>query len=195
MIAGLRGQVEEVGSDWLLVNVGGVVYRVFAATSTLASVSGPGAAVSLHTHMQVRDDAITLYGFARKPELRMFQMLLAVSGVGPRSALAMLSAIPLDDLAAAIASEDLARLSSVPGVGKRTAARIALELKGKVGVDVAGAAPVPASRVAPQLLAALMSLGYSNAEATTAIQSVADLEALDLEEALRSALRALAGDR
>lgn len=195
MIAGLRGIVEEIGPDWLLVNVSGVVFQVFTASSTLSSVGQPGTSVALHTHLQMREDGITLFGFATRAELQSFQLLLTVTGVGPRSALALLSAMSVDDLASAVVSEDLVRLSSVPGVGKRTAARIALELKGKidrmapVGVAAAGA------RNSAQLLAALTSLGYSSSEAASALRSAPHLAAMDLEEGLREALRLLSSDR
>ena len=122
------------GPDYLLVDVGGVVYQVFSPSSTLYSVGEVGSPVSLLTHLQVRDDGFTLFGFATRAELQLFQLLIAVTSVGPRIALALLSAMSVDDLAAAIESEDTVRLSSVTGVGKRIAARIALELKGKVGM-------------------------------------------------------------
>ncbi len=194
MIAGLRGLVEEAGADSLLVNVGGVIYQVFSSSSTLSNAPPAGLPVNLHTHLQVRDDGLTLFGFASREELRVFQLLLTVSGVGPRSALALLSAIPADDLVIAIASEDTARLSSVTGIGKRLAARIALELKSKVGQVVAGALPA-STGTATQLLAALTSLGYSNAEAASVLRSLPNLSGMPLEEALREALRAIASER
>lgn len=195
MIAGLRGLVEDVGSDWLMVNVGGVVYHVFATSSTLSNLPPVGLPVNLHTHLQVREDGLTLFGFANREELRLFQLLITVSGVGPRSALALLSAIPVDDLVIAIASEDTTRLSSVAGIGKRTAARIALELKNKVGQVEAGAMAASSTGMATQLLAALTSLGYSNAEAASAVRSLPNLSALGLEDALREALRLLSSKK
>jgi len=195
LIAGLRGLVEEVGADWLMVNVGGVVYQVYATSSTLSSLPPVGLSVSLHTHLQVREDGLTLFGFASREELRMFQLLLSVSGVGPRSALALLSAIPVDQLAAAIASEDTVRLSTVTGIGKRTAARIALELKGKVGQVEAGLLPSAASGTAAELLAALTALGYSNSEAASAVRLLPNLSDLELEDALRETLRIISAGR
>lgn len=191
LIAGLHGLVEEVGPDFLLVNVGGVVFQLFTSSSTLSSISGPGGSVKLHTHLQMREDGVTLFGFAGKGELRMFQALLTVSSVGPRIALALLSAMSVDDLAAAIATEDTARLSTVTGIGKKTAARIALDLKGKVGQMESAGAGVVASGTAGQLLAALTALGYSNAEAASAVRSIPSLSSVDLEDGLREALRSL----
>lgn len=195
MIAGLRGVVDDVGPDFLLVNVGGVVYQAFAPTSTLSAVDGPGEPIELRTYLQVRDDALTLFGFATREELRMFQLLISVTSVGPRIALSLLSAMPADSVAAAIASEDMARLSSVTGVGKRTAARIVLELKGKVGQVEPGAGSPAASATVSQLIAALTSLGYSSAEATVAVKAVPNLAGMDLEEGLREVLRALVVQR
>ena len=99
MIAGLRGVVDETGPDFVLVNVGGVVFQVFAPSSTLAEVTGPGSTISLHTHMQMREDGVTLYGFATRAELQEFQLLIGVTGVGPRIALAL----PLGDPSRAVA--------------------------------------------------------------------------------------------
>ncbi len=191
MIAGLRGLVEDVGADHLLVNVGGVIYQVFTSSATLSGVAGPGASVNLHTHLQMREDVVTLYGFGDRQELRMFQLLLTVSSVGPRSALALLSAMRVEELATAIAAEDTARLSTVTGIGKRTAARIALELKGKVGQMEPGGAVAANSGTTGQLLAALLALGYSNSEAAAAVRAIPNLATLDLEDGLREALRVL----
>ena len=196
MIAGLRGVVEEVGPDWLLVNVGGIMFQVFAPASTLSAIPGPGVTVMLYTHLQMREDGVTLYGFAGKAELQMFQLLLTVNGVGPRSALALLSAIPLEDLETAIVSDDCARLSAVPGIGKRTAARITLELKGKLGQLRSGDTMVSAGPgVVSQLLMALTSLGYSSAEAASAARSIPNLSAMQLEDALREALKLLSSTK
>lgn len=195
MIAGLRGVVDEAGPDFVLVNVGGVVFRVFAPSSTLAGVTGPGSAISLQTHMQMREDGVTLYGFATRAELQVFQLLIGVTGVGPRIALALLSAIPAEQLLAVIASEDTARLSSVTGVGKRIAGRIVLELKGKVGQIGAGILAPAASATTSQLLAALTTLGYSSGEAAEAVRSIPNLGAMELEDGLREALRALSAQK
>jgi Holliday junction DNA helicase RuvA len=172
-----------------------VVYRAFCPASTLSGSAGAGSQVSLLTHLQVREDGWTLYGFATRAELQLFQLLIGVSGVGPRIALALLSAMPGEDLLMAIASEDTVRLSSVAGVGKRIAGRIVLELKGKVGQIGAAVASPATSASASQLLIALTSLGYGTAEAAEAVRSVPNLGTMDLEEGLREALRALSSQR
>ncbi len=195
MIAGLRGFVEEVGPDYLHVNVGGVVFQAYCPGSTLASTGGPGTEVRIHTYLQVREDGMTLFGFASRSELQIFQLLIGVGGVGPRIALALLSAMTTDELMLAIASEDAGRHSSVSGIGKRIAGRIILELKGKVGLVGAGISSPGNSATASHLLEALTSLGYSSAEAAEAVRSIPNLGTMDLEGGLREALRALAAQR
>lgn len=199
MIAHLSGTVLSWDESRLVVDVNGVGYEVFAPLSTSAQVSR-GEAVSLHVHTLVREDAIQLYGFATRAERDMFLMFLGVSGVGPKVALALLSALPLADLAGAIGREDVTMLSRVPGVGKKTASRLALELKDKVG-----GMPVPAARVlsaqagaAPprgglaDAVSALVNLGYSKARAESAVSSVAAQgEELPLEELIRRGLATL----
>jgi holliday junction DNA helicase RuvA len=195
LIAGVRGVVEEMEADAVLIDVGGVVLRVFTPSSTSSGIPGPGSPVRLHTHFQVKEDGVSLFGFSSKQELRMFQLLLTVSGVGPRIALALLSSMSVDELVLAIVSEETARLSSVPGVGKRIAGRIALELKPKVGqVEISQAAPGDATS-ASELLAALTALGYSSSEAGTAIRALPALSGMKLEDGLREALKVLSGRR
>jgi holliday junction DNA helicase RuvA len=195
LIAGVKGIIEEIEPDAVLLDVGGVVFRVFTPSSTLSAISGPGSSVSMHTHLQMKEDGISLFGFGSKQELRMFQLLITVTGVGPRIALALLSSMSVDDLVLAIASEETARLSSVPGVGKRIAGRIALELKPKVGqVEIAQAEPGEATSAA-ELLAALTALGYSSTEASSAIRAIPKLSGMSLEDGVREALNALSARR
>lgn len=195
MIAGLRGVVEETGADYLHVNVGGVIYMTYCPTSTLSVCGGVGSEVSLHTHLQVREDGMTLFGFASRAELQLFQLLIGVSGVGPRIALALLSAVPPDELLLAIAAEDAGRLSSVSGIGKKIAGRIILELKGKVGQVGTGPSTPAATATASNLLEVLISLGYSSAQAADAVRSIPNLGTMGLEDGLREALRALSAQR
>jgi holliday junction DNA helicase RuvA len=194
VIAGIKGIIEDVEPDALLVDVGGVVLRVFTPSSTSNGLSGPGDSVSLHTHLQMKEDGVSLFGFGSKQELRIFQLLLTVTGVGPRIALALLSSMGVDDLVLAIVSEEIARLSSVPGVGKRIAGRIALELKPKVGqVEISQTAGEATS--ASEMLAALTALGYNPSEASSAIRAIPRLSGMSLEEGVREALKALSGRR
>ena len=184
-IARLRGVVEEWGVDWLLVFVGGVGLRVQVPASTAEALGHRGESVVLHTHLHVRDDAVALYGFATAEDLRLVEMLIGVSGVGPRGALSLLSALGAEGLSDAISAGDVPRLQQVPGVGQKMAARLVLELKSKlVG---RAAATVPTGRD-DEVVAALVGLGYTQAEAQAAAASVPSDGSLAVEERLRRAL-------
>lgn len=192
MIAGIKGTVELLGPDHVIVGVGGVSLRVFAPTSTLGQVGAVGETVRLHTHLYLREDNLALYGFATADELRLFELLLGVTGIGPRAALSLLSALPPRDLAAAIASGNADRLTHVPGIGKKTAGRLILELKGKVESQLAaGTVPAPTAGQG-EVIAALVALGFSAAEAASAAAAAGDTAGLGTEEHLRLALRQLA---
>ncbi len=163
-IARLRGVVAERGPDWLIVDVNGVGYLVHGPVTTVAGTK-VGAEIALHTHLSVREDGMTLYGFASADERGLFQTLIAVSGVGPKVALALLSIMAVDELSYAIASGNAAALSRAPGVGQKLASRIALELRDKLTAEPPVALPGDSSDV----VAALMGLGYSQSEAVEAV--------------------------
>ena len=189
MIAGLHGTLESLGSDWAIINVGGIGFQVYMPTSTLSSLGAIGEEVKLHTHLHLREDNATLYGFATDDELRFFQTLLGVSGLGPKLALAMLSAMSVDKLTMAIATGSVDLLTIVPGIGKKVADRLVLELKDKIA---AGWVTTPAAQLAEantDVLAALTSLGYSVAEATRAVATLPPSSDLTLEERLKLALQ------
>jgi Holliday junction DNA helicase RuvA len=184
-IARLRGVVEEWGVDWLLVFVGGVGLRVQVPASTAEALGHRGESVVLHTHLHVRDDAVALYGFATGEDLRLFEMLIGVSGVGPRGALSLLSALGADSLSDAVSAGDALRLQQVSGVGQKMAARLVLELKGKLAGRAAAAVPTGRD---DEVVAALVGLGYTQAEAQAAAASVPSDGSLAVEERLRRAL-------
>lgn len=163
-IARLTGVVAERGPDWLIVDVNGVGYLVHGPVTTVAGTK-VGAEIALHTHLSVREDGMTLYGFASADERRLFQTLIAVSGVGPKVALALLSIMAVDELSYAIASGNAAALSRAPGVGQKLASRIALELRDKLTAEP----PVGVAGDSSEVVAALMGLGYTQAEATEAV--------------------------
>ncbi len=163
-IARLRGVVAERGPDWLIVDVNGVGYLVHGPVATVAGAK-VGAEIALHTHLSVREDGMTLYGFASADERGLFQTLIAVSGVGPKVALALLSIMPVDELSYAIASGNAAALSRAPGVGQKLASRIALELRDKLTAEP----PVTLPGDSSDVVAALMGLGYSQSEALEAV--------------------------
>ncbi|MFQ6122290.1 MAG: Holliday junction branch migration protein RuvA, partial [Dehalococcoidales bacterium] len=172
MISTLQGKVESLGSDWAIINVGGIGFQVYMPTSTLSVLGGVGKEVKLYTHLHLREDNATLYGFASTEELTLFQSLIGVSGLGPRLALAMLSAMNTEQLVTAIATGSTDLLTIIPGVGKKVANRLILELKEKIG---AGWITTPATQLAQEntdVLAALTALGYSASEATKAVATL-----------------------
>lgn len=191
MIAGVRGRIDARHPDALLIDVGGVIYRVFTSLATLDDAGVEGESVRLHTHLFVREDQLTLYGFSTPEELRLFETLIAVTGVGPKMACAILGRFRPDALAAAIDSENVAMLATVPGVGRKTASRLILELRGKiVPGDVPAAAPPSAADA--EVLEALRSLGYTAAEAHTAVARLPRDAAMPVEDRVVAALRELA---
>ena len=139
MIASLKGTLEALNADSAVINVGGVGFRVFMPVSTLLTLGGLGEEVRVHTHTHVREDAILLYGFAAEEDLKLFQMLINVSGFGPKLGSRMLSAMSVEQLVSAIAGGSEELLTSVPGIGKKLAGRLILELKDKINTGWAGA--------------------------------------------------------
>ncbi len=190
MITAVNGKVAWVGTDWVDIDLGTVSVRVNIPTSTVDHVGAPGDAIRLFTSLQVREDSLTLYGFASEDSKLRFESLLGINGVGPRLALAVLSMFSPEDLAAAVASEDVAGFSKVPGVGKKTAGRIVLELKGQLS---------PEWEVSAQgggmgdVLEALTALGYSLIEAREAASSLPPDAGATTEERVRAALDRLGG--
>ena len=199
MIASLDGVVGAIAADSLVLEVGGVGYRVFAAPAVLANAE-PGRRLRLHTHHLIREDAQALYGFRTPEELGFFGLLLTVTGVGPKVALALLGSRPVADLQLAIMADDQGLLTAVPGVGKRLAARIVLELREKVAAaGVAAGTPAGvAAGTRPgegDVVGALQALGYTLAEAREAARNLRAVDggAGSLEERVKAALRSLSG--
>ena len=194
MIASLDGTIGAVFADSLILEVGGIGYRVFAAPSVLASTP-VGGRLKLFTHHVIREDLQALYGFRSPEELGFFGLLLTVTGVGPKVALGIVGSRPVGDLQLAILSDDLALLTAVPGVGKKLAARVVLELKEKVAA--AGVSAGAASHGGPagesEVVAALLALGYSAGEARQASrEALANLTVgSGLEDRVKAALRTL----
>ncbi|MBM2825365.1 MAG: Holliday junction helicase subunit RuvA [Dehalococcoidales bacterium] len=189
MIARLHGRLESLGSDWAVINVGGIGFQVHMSTSTLSILGNVGIEVHLYTHLHLREDNVTLYGFLAAEEQQLFEMLLTVSGVGPKIALAMLSTMSVEQASTAIATGNVELLTVVPGIGKKTAQRLILELKDKIS---AGLVATPAGQLVQEntdVLSALTTLGYSVAEATQAITSLPLASDLSLEEKIKRALQ------
>lgn len=191
MIASIEGHLVAVEKDAVIVQVGGIGFRVFVPSTFLGGCGAAGSTVSLHTYMHVRDNEITLYGCGSEEELHMFKLLLGVSGIGPRTGLAILSHLPLDNLQGAIASGQSNILSQVPGIGNKTAQKIILDLKDKVKA-MGGISPAIAAitQEDAEVIAALTALGYSIVEAQTALQHV-PMNVHGIEERLRAALNYL----
>ena len=195
MIGFLRGQVVQLLTDYCLLDVGGVGYRVFIPTSTRSRLK-TGEEAMLFTHLSVREDAMTLYGFESQEEYQGFQMLISVSGIGPKVALGILSSITVSKLFQAIHGKQIAVLTKLPGVGKKSAERMILELKDKAAeLDGAeGEIEAPAEEIGDSLsdaAAALSSLGYSQAEISSVLRRVK--EPVSTEEAVKYALKEFAG--
>jgi Holliday junction DNA helicase RuvA len=187
MIAHLRGSIEFVGKDHLIVNVGSVGLRVYVPTATHAA-AGVGKIIDLFTHLHIRENEWTLYGFPSQEELEIFELLLSVSGVGARTALAVLGAASPEQLRSAIAHEQAEVLTRVPGIGPKTAKSIIFHLKDKVGIVTAGAPIAYLSDADTEVIAALTGLGYSIVEAQTALASLPRDPSIPLDERLRQAL-------
>ena len=194
MIAGVKGTIEAIGSSWVIIDVGGVSFQVFLPTSTLSSLGGVGREAKLHTHLHVREDNLTLYGFSSARELALFETLMTVSGIGPKLGLAMLSAMDVEQLTLTIASGDAAMLTAVPGIGRKTAERIVLELKDKIGSSLI-TQDLEAVQGNSEVVAALTSLGYSVAEAIRAVATLPAPSALSLEDKIKLALKYFGGTR
>ena len=195
MIGFLRGKVVQLLTDYCLLDVAGVGYRVFIPTSTRSRLKN-GEEAMLYTHLSVREDAMTLYGFESQEEYHGFQMLISVSGIGPKVALGILSSITVSKLFQAIHGQQLAVLTKLPGVGKKSAQRLILELKDKAA-ELDGAEreiEAPAEEIGDSLsdaAAALSSLGYSQAEISSVLRRVK--EPVSTEEAVKFALKEFAG--
>jgi Holliday junction DNA helicase RuvA len=198
MIAAVRGILEGKTIDSALVTVGGVTLRILSPLSTLSKLT-VGETVHLQTLLHVREDAITLFGFATTEDRETFEQLLAVGGVGPRIGLALLSALSSAGLREAVLNEDIVRLTMAPGVGKKLAARLVLELRPRfeklglgLGLAAAGAATAGPGNIRGQVAEALTGLGYTPAEATAAVRNLPTESDESLEDLIMRALRLMA---
>jgi holliday junction DNA helicase RuvA len=198
MIAALNGRVLSKGPGRVVIDVHGVGYDVQVPLSTYYEVGDAGASVMLRIHTHVREDALQLFGFLTELEQEMFEFLIGISGIGPKLALAVLSGIESQELVSAVQRADVVRLTRVPGIGRKTAERIVLELKDRLGAfivpvrDAADGTATP-DRTRADLLSALHNLGYQRASAEKAVDAVLGTagESLPLEQALRAALKEL----
>ena len=197
MITSIHGTLEACRADYAIIRVGGFGIRVFAPASTLNRLNTPDMEVSLYTHFHIREDDMSLYGFSTEEDRDAFEQLIGVNGVGPKAALALLSVMDAATLYKAIADEDQQRLGLAPGVGKRLAARLILELKGKLPTmpatgAAAAAAAAGSGRIQAEVMEALIGLGFSTAEAQAALAKIPQDQAMTLEQQVTYALRTFA---
>jgi holliday junction DNA helicase RuvA len=190
MIGKLTGTLSEKNPPQVLVDCHGVGYEVDVPMSTFYNLPGVGEKVSLLTHFVVREDAQILFGFGTGAEREAFRQLIKISGVGPRTALAVLSGMSVQDIGQAVTQQDASRLVKVPGIGKKTAERLLLELKGKIGADLGQIGTVIVSDAQGDILQALVALGYSDKEAQLALKSLP--KEVGVSEGIKQALKALA---
>jgi len=199
MIGRLTGKLLQKEPPALLIDVSGVGYELEAPMTTFYDLPATGEMVTLHTHLVVREDAHLLYGFSNEAQRRLFRSLLKVSGVGPRVALAVLSGLTTQEFIQCIVGEDVARITRVPGIGRKTAERLIVELRDKVDTEegsaqymVQGTGSAAPLNPAGEAVSALMALGYKPNEATRLVRAV-EADDLDTEEIIRQALKSAAG--
>lgn len=203
MFSYIRGLLVEVLGDTVVVESGGIGWNLHVPLSVLEKLPHIGEEVKVYTSFQVREDAMTLYGFFSRQDLQMFQLLLGVNGIGPKAALGILSSMTPDDLRIAILSEDVKAISKAPGIGPKTAKRMILDLKDRISMEdilssgsVQEAAEVPsgvsAGGAAKEAIEALAALGYSMSEAAKAVHQVELTDDMSVEAVLKAALRYLA---
>ena len=202
MISYIRGPLAEINEDMIVVEAGAVGYNIRVPLSVVEGLPGIGKEVKIYTYLQVREDAMSLYGFLTRQDSKMFRLLLGVSGIGPKGALGLLSAMRPDDLRLAVISGDVKAISRAPGIGNKTAQRLILDLKDKIPVDQLLSAPrvepgrEPADtglgEAAREAVEALIALGYSPGEAARAVSKTTVTENMTGEDVLKASLRHLA---
>lgn len=197
MFAYIKGTLETKQNSFVIIDVQGIGYKIFMPTNSIENLGEVGEIVKVYTHYYVREDNISLYGFSSPEELRMFELLLSVSGVGAKSAVAMLSEITPSKFALSVISDDVSSLTKISGVGKKTAARIILELKDKLKTEQALEQPEEIKSIAKEndnldeAISALQVLGYTKREIEKAFEK-ADIQNLELEEIIKLGLKYLA---
>ncbi|MDX1413238.1 MAG: Holliday junction branch migration protein RuvA [Candidatus Promineifilaceae bacterium] len=190
MIASIQGTISKIEEKGLIINVGGIGVRVLTSRNVLENVGGSGRLITLHTHLVVRETELTLYGFQSEEDLRLFEVLLGVNGVGPKVALAILGTLSPELLKSAIMREDTAVLQRVPGIGKKTAERIMFQLRDKLDLTQISTAMPLVSDVDADVIDILTGLGFSIVEAQSALQQI-PRDAADINERVQLALQYL----
>lgn len=197
MIGFVRGKIDYIAKDYCLVEANGVGYRIFMASGDLAPMH-VGEEKKIYTYLAVREDAMLLYGFLTRPAYNLFMELITVTGIGPKGALGILSGTKIDQFYLAIQSRDVKYLTKLPGIGKKTAERMLLELKEKVGalegtaISFSDSTTTTTGTGADEAIAALAALGYSNSEIIPVVQKMEGLENLSTQEIIKQALKLMA---
>lgn len=195
MFAYIKGSLEIKSTNYVVIEAGGIGYKIYMSTKSIGTIGNVGENVKVHTHYHVREDDISLYGFNTAEELRMFEILISVSGVGVKSALTMLSDISPASFAMAVISDDVTRLTKVPGVGKKTAQRLILELKDKLkSEDISGEeiskTDIKEDKIDNDAIIALQVLGYNKKEIEQVLEKI-DTKDLTVEDTIKTALKYL----
>ena len=202
MIGYIKGIVEEVTSDRLILENGGIGYEIFVPSSVLDSGLGEGEEMKKYTYMNVREDALQLFGFLTRDDLQVYRLLIGVNGIGPKAAIGVLSAMSADTLRFAVLADDAAAIAKAPGIGKKTAQKLILELKDKLNAEEAfelklahvqeeAGAEAAAADGSREAVEALVALGYSSTQALQAVRKVSGIPADDVEGILKAALKNL----
>lgn len=200
MYSYIKGTLEEIGEDKIVVDNQGIGYNIYVPGSVLDRVADVGSEVKIFTYLNVKEDALTLYGFLTKDDIKVFKLLLGVSGIGPKGALAILSVLSTDDLRFAVVGGDAKAIAKAPGVGAKTAQRVILELKDKLELEdvfesketQGFAAKSEVNTVKGEAVQALVALGYSSSEALSVLSKIEITEDLDVESVLKAALKQMA---
>ncbi|MCD7865178.1 MAG: Holliday junction branch migration protein RuvA [Clostridiales bacterium] len=200
MYSYIKGTLEEIYEDYIVIENGGIGYQIRVPMRMTDGLLRRGEQVKVYTYLYVREDAFSLFGFPSRDELAMFQLLLNVSGIGPRGALALLSSLSANEIRFAVVSEDVKTISKAPGIGKKTAQRLIIELKDKISLedaldtaqDTADVLPVNNNVVRKEAMEALTALGYSAADAAATLSGIEITEDSDVETVLKQALKNMA---
>jgi len=199
MFAYIKGKITYKRNEYVVVEANGIGYKIFTSLSTIQSVGAVGEEVMMYTHLYVREDIISLYGFSTQEELSMFELLISVSGVGPKVAVSLLSSVTPSKFSLAVITDDIKTLTKAPGIGKKMAQRIVLELKDKIrkeqlvaadGAEEEGVLTGSENSRIPEAISALMVLGYTPLEASRAVSAVYS-DDMDLESIIKNALKGL----
>lgn len=202
MIQFIKGILDSVEEDRVLIDVNGVGYGIFMSVQAMSFLPQTGSEVKIYTYLSVKEDAMQLFGFPTKEDLKIFKLLIRVNGIGPKGGQAILSVLSPDDLRFAVLSGDVKAISAAPGIGKRTAEKIILELKDKLNIEealensladasVPGREPEEAGSIQSEAVQALVALGYGSTEALRAVKQIPPEDSTDVESVLKQALKKL----